>query len=130
MKALFARVALYQSIRILPESCVPAVSHSPSRPWRSRWAAKKVMGVQRHRGGTCRISAIELTTGHRKTRVVKADSEAAARVQLVRFHVQGSSSTSPERQTHTPRALDALRVARECLRPSVIANYLLQPIAP
>ena len=35
MKSLFAPAALYSSSRILPL----AVSDSPSRPWRSRWAA-------------------------------------------------------------------------------------------
>ena len=40
MKALFAQPTLYSSSLFLPL----AVSDSPSRPWRSRWAAARISG--------------------------------------------------------------------------------------
>ena len=54
------------------------------------------MGVQTHRPGKWRISAVDPTTGKRKTKVVEADSEAAARVQLVQLRVQLGRSDNPK----------------------------------
>ncbi len=54
------------------------------------------MGVQTHRPGKWRISAVDPTTGKRKTKVVEADSVAAARVQLVQIRVQLGRSDNPK----------------------------------
>ena len=65
------------------------------------------MGIQRHREGKWRLSTVDPTPRRRKTKVVEADSESAARVQLGR----SDRSTLAEAWRTTPGRLPLRKAA-------------------